>query len=121
MRPPEGKPAWIQYEFKAPTEVSSTEVYFVDDERFCRLPESWRILYRDGDTWKPVEVQGTYPVAKDQFNRVSFEPVKTTAVRLEVEPQGILYEAGAAGPPWATRIDENVVWREFGVIEWRVK
>jgi len=121
MRPPVGKPAWIQYDFKAPTEVSSSRVYFVDDERFCRLPVSWRVLYRDGNAWKPVENAGPYAVAKDAFNEVSFKPVKTTAVRIEVEPQTILYKAGAAGPPWAVVIREDVNWREFGIIEWRVK
>ncbi len=121
MRPPQGRPAWVQYDFKAPTEVSSSRVYFVDDQRFCRLPASWRVLYRDGNTWKPVEVDEPYAVAKDRFNQVTFKPVTTTAVRLEVEPQGILYKGGQAGPPAAVRIDKDIVWREFGIIEWRVK
>jgi len=51
---------------------------------------------------------------------VTFEPVKTKAVRLEVEPQSILYKARTVGPPAALTIDKDTVWREFGVIEWRV-
>jgi hypothetical protein len=50
-----------------------------------------------------------------------FQPVTTTAVRIEVEPQNILYEAGMIGPPAAMFIDEDVTWREFGIIEWRIK
>ncbi len=121
MRPPEGKPAWIEYEFKRPTLVSSSETYFVDDSRFCRLPGSWRILYKDGDEWKPVANKGPYAVGRDRFNAVAFDPVRTTAVRLEVEPQNILYKAGAAGPPAALRINKDTIWREFGIIEWRIK
>ena len=121
MRPPGDKPAWIEYDFKAPTQVSSSKVYFADDRRFCRLPASWRILYRDGDTWKPVANTEPFTVDKDRFNQATFKPVMTTAVRLEVEPQNILYRAGAAGPPAAMRISKDTIWREFGIIEWRVK
>jgi len=121
MTPPEGKPAWVEYEFEALNQVSSTEVYFVDDRRFCRLPQSWRILYKDGDRWSPVENLEPYRVEKDKFNVVTFTPVKTTALRLEVEPQNVPYRAGQFGPPAAMPIEEDIVWREVGIIEWRVK
>jgi len=121
MRPPEGEQAWIEYRFKSATEVSSARVFFADDERFCRLPTSWRIVYQEGNTWKPVSTQDPYTVDMDQFNTVTFDPVKTTAIRIEVEPQSILYKAGAAGPPAAMTIRQDTNWREFGIIEWRVK
>jgi uncharacterized protein len=121
MRPPEGKPAWIEYAFKVPVRISSSSVYFVDDRRFCRLPASWRIVYKDGDVWKPVANQAPYAADRDRFNEIAFQPVTTTAVRIEVEPQSILYKGGAAGPPAAMRISKDTIWREFGIIEWRVK
>ena len=121
MRPPEGKPAWIEYEFKAPTRISSSKVYFADDRRFCRMPSSWRIMYKDGDAWKPVANTEHYAVEKDAFNQVTYKQVTTTAVRIEVEPQSVLYKGGAAGPPAAMRIDKDKIWREFGIIEWQVK
>jgi hypothetical protein len=62
-----------------------------------------------------------FTVDKDRFNQATFKPVMTTAVRLEVEPQNILYKAGAAGPPAAMRISKDTIWRELGIIEWRVK
>ncbi len=120
MRPPAGQPAWIEYRFKAPATVASTEVYWVDDSRFCRLPASWRILYRSGARWKPVNARGTYGVGRDAFNRVAFDPVETTAVRLEIEPQKVHYAAGQIGPPDAMFLDRDVDWREAGVIEWRI-
>jgi len=121
MKPPEGKPAWIEYEFKEATRVSSIDVYWVDDRRFCRLPASWRVLYEDGGQWKPVAARDAYGVEKDVFNRVTFDPVKTRGIRLEVEPQKILYRPGQGGPPDAMPIKKEIAWRECGVIEWRVK
>jgi hypothetical protein len=121
MRPPVQKPAWIEYAFKTPTEISSSEAYFVDDRRFCRLPAAWRVVYKDGNIWKPVANKEPYTVDKDKFNAVTFVPVKTTSVRIEVEPQSILYKGGAAGPPAAMPIKDDTIWREFGIIEWRVK
>jgi hypothetical protein len=121
MKPPAGQPAWVEYEFKSPTVISSSEVYWVDDRRFCRLPEAWKILVDDGGSWKRVVIHGAYGVEKDRFNRVTFDPVKARAVRIEVEPQEIPYQAGRGGPPDAMPIKEDVVWREFGIIEWRVK
>ena len=96
---PRANPPGFEYDFKAPIEVSSSQAYFVDDTRFCRLPASWRVLYKAGGAWKPVENNEPYTVEKDKFNQVTFKPVKTTAVRIEVEPQSILYKRGAAGPP----------------------
>jgi hypothetical protein len=44
-------------------------------------------LYKDGDTWKPVENLEPYGVAKDRYNKVTFKPVTTSGVRLEVTMQ----------------------------------
>jgi hypothetical protein len=51
------------------------------------VPASWRILYQDGDEWKPVEASGPYGVARDAFNTVTFKPVTTSALRIEVVMQ----------------------------------
>lgn len=120
MRPQPGQAAWIQYDFKEPVEISSAKVYFVDDKRFCRLPKSWRILYKKGNRWITVENQNPYSVKKDRFNAMTFKPVKMFSVRIEVEPQTILYKAGSIGPPGALFIDKDIQWREFGIIEWQV-
>ena len=121
MRPEVGTPGWVEYEFLRPTRITSAQVYWVDDRRFCRLPASWRIVYRQGDAWVPVAPRAPYTVHKDRFDQVEFEPVTTTAVRLEVEPQTIHYDKGAIGPPAAMFLDAPIAWREFGLIEWRVR
>ena len=54
---------------------------------------------KDGDGWKPVDNASPAGVADDTFNRVTFTPVTTTAVRLAVR-----LRAGASA----------------GILEWRV-
>ena len=51
-----------------------------------RLPRAakLRLLYKDGEQWKPVEAAGNYGVDRDRFNRVDFPPVTTRGLRLEV-------------------------------------
>lgn len=84
-----GTTEWVQYEFKEVRKVSSVEVYWFDDTGVghCRVPESWHVEYREGDAWKPVENSSGYGVTKDAFNKTSFEPVKTDALRLVVKLQ----------------------------------
>jgi hypothetical protein len=120
LRPASGSPASIEYTLKAPTRISSASVYWFDDRRFCRLPVSWRVLYRDGDGWRPVAAHDTYGVAKDAFNRVRFDPVTTPALRLEIEPSTMSYKAGDIGPPDAMFIRDDIEWRECGLLEWRI-
>lgn len=121
MRPAVGSPAWIEYQFSTPTRISKTEAYWVDDRRFCRLPESWRILYKSGEEWEPVVARGGYGVKRDTFNPVEFDPVTTTAVRIEVEPKTVHYKTGEIGPPAAMFLTAPVDWREFGLVEWRIR
>ena len=82
-----GSKEWVQYELKQPTKVSGVAVYWFDDSGIggCRVPESWRLLYRDGKTWKPVEASGEGGVSKDKYNRLKFKPVTTVALRLEIQ------------------------------------
>ena len=82
-----GEQEWVQYDFDAATEISSAEVYWVETsgQTTCKPPKSWHLEYRDGDRWAPVLAHGPYEVAVDQFDRVAFEPIKTTALRLVVQ------------------------------------
>lgn len=87
--PKRGTTEWVEYTFEKPAMVSEAEVYWYDDTGTgqVRPPKAWRILYKDGDEWKPVETSDTYGVEKDRYNRVTFKPVTTTALRLEVTLQ----------------------------------
>jgi DUF1680 family protein len=87
--PKKGSEEWIQYDFAKPATVSEVQVYWFDDKGHgeVRVPARWRILYRDGMEWKPVEAEGAYGVDLDRYNAVKFKPVKTDALRLELAEQ----------------------------------
>jgi len=78
---------YVQYDFDQEYTVSQSSVYWYDDGPFggCRIPASWKILYLDGKQWKPVKPLTAYPISKDTYNKVSFEPIKTKALRLLVQ------------------------------------
>jgi len=84
-----GNAEWLQYDFDRPTKVEAVEVYWFDDSGRggCRVPESWRLLYRDGEQWKPVETQDSLGVEKDRYNVVRVAPVTTAGLRIELQLQ----------------------------------
>jgi len=100
--PEKGKTEWMQYSFPKTSTVSKVQVYWFDDASRggVRVPASWRILYKDGQAWKPVETVGPAGVAKDKYNALAFKPVTTSGLRLEVTMQ----------PSWST-----------GVQKWKVE
>ena len=100
--PRKGTTEWIEYAFEKPTAVSEVQVYWFDDtgRGEVRVPASWRLLYKDGDGWKPVAAAGPYGIERNRFNAVRFDPVTTSGLRLEVTAQ----------PQWS-----------IGVQEWKVK
>jgi len=101
--PTKGTMEWVEYAFQKPETVSETEVYWFDDtgRGECRVPKAWQVLYKDGQEWKPVENEGPYSVEKDKYNKVTFKPVTTSGLRLEVTFQ----------PEWSAGIQEWKVVR----------
>jgi hypothetical protein len=84
-----GSAEWVQYDFGKPRKVAAVAVYWFDDTGLgsCRVPASWRVLYKEGDEWKQAEDPSECGVKPDTYNRVTFKPVQTTALRLEVQLQ----------------------------------
>jgi hypothetical protein len=83
-----GTREWVQYDFPKPEKVWSTEVYWAVQNGQpvpCELPKSWRVLYRSGGKWLPVEANSPYPILPNRFNRVAFAPVTTSSLRIEVQ------------------------------------
>jgi len=87
--PIKGTTEWVEYTFTKPARVSEVEVYWFDDtgRGEVRVPQSWHLLYNNGNAWAPVETSDAYGVAKDRYNKVAFKPVTTTGLRLEVTMQ----------------------------------
>jgi DUF1680 family protein len=100
--PRRGTSEWVEYAFEKPSVISRIDIYWFDDtgRGGVRVPASWRVLYKDGGAWKPLDTRDEYGVAKDRFNTITFAPITTTGLRLELTMQ-----AGFSA----------------GVQEWRVK
>jgi hypothetical protein len=90
--------SWVQYDWTDPVNINKVEIYWaVDRPRPGELPgsyvyritapESYRILYWNGSDIVPVSQPQGLGVALDTFNLTTFEPVKTSKLRLEVVPQ----------------------------------
>lgn len=101
--PKNGSTEWVAYEFPQARKVSSAEVYWFDDAPWggCRVPRSWSLYYKDNaGQWQPVANPGEYTVRKGDANMVTFDPVTTTAMKLEV----VLPEKNSAGVfEWTVR------------------
>jgi len=85
-----GTAEWLQYDFEKPRRVSGVDVYWFDDGRLggrCRVPASWKLLHRDGEQWREVANPTGYGTRGDQVNRIWFDAVETTGLRLEVQLQ----------------------------------
>jgi hypothetical protein len=84
-----GTKEWVQLAFPQPKSVSEVEVYWFDDTGHgeCRLPASWRLLYRDGDAWKETGKSSAPPATADKWNTLSFPAVETAALRIEAQLQ----------------------------------
>jgi hypothetical protein len=80
---------WAQYDFDKPRRISGVEVYWFDDapNGGCRAPRSWTLLYKNGDAWKPVDGASEFGAKLNVYNRVTFNPVETTALRMEAQLQ----------------------------------
>jgi DUF1680 family protein len=78
---------WLQYDFKQAETVSSSTVYWFDDGPWggCRVPDSWKLYYKDASgNWTEVQHPTGYGTVKGAANIVNFDPVKTTAMKLEI-------------------------------------
>ena len=104
--PRKGGLEWLQADFDSPRTVAKVRVYWCDDasrhdhtptgpfksstmQDKCHVPKAWRLFYRtssngtDGE-WKRVETQDSPTVKVNQYNTLTFSPVTTTALRVEV-------------------------------------
>lgn len=84
-----GTKEWVEFDFPAMEEISQMEIYWFDDTGVgeCRVPESWRVYYKDGDKWTSVYSTDKYSVDRDRFNKIIFETVRTPAIKVEIQSQ----------------------------------
>ena len=86
--PHKGTSEWITYDFAQPALVRSVRVSWFDDAGSgeCRLPVSWRVVYRDAENkWQPVVNASDYTIRKGDPVKVTFDAVTTKSLRLEMQ------------------------------------
>lgn len=89
--------AQVQYTWNEEVTINQSDVYFLNflsnGEDGTYLPEAVSYEYLDSEgVWQSVVVTGETEIAADQYNVCTFEPVKTTALRMTMQKQ-----ADAAG------------------------
>lgn len=84
-----GSAEWVEQNFSKPRKVSAVEVYWFDDTGAgsCRVPQSWRLLWRRDGNWVPVEGASSYGTKPNTYNRAEFTPVEASGLRIEAQLQ----------------------------------
>ncbi|MCO5949628.1 glycoside hydrolase family 127 protein [Mucilaginibacter flavidus] len=84
--PKQNSTEYVQYDFDKSHTVSESQVYWYDDKPFggCAIPKAYKLYYKKGEEWIPVKETTPYTIAKDAYNTLTFEPVETTALKMEV-------------------------------------
>lgn len=119
---------WVQYDWTEPVSINKVDLYWAAERprpgalpgssslHEIQPPQSYRILYWNGHDFVPVNQPEGLGVLADQFNATTFEPVKTSKLRIEValqkeHPVGVLewrvYNFGSA-PSLPPVIDAGV-------------
>jgi DUF1680 family protein len=83
------KMEWVELTFAKPSTTSTSDIYWFDDtgRGGVRVPASWRLLYKSGDQWLPVQNTAGYGTERNAWNAVAFTPVTTAALRIELSMQ----------------------------------
>jgi chitodextrinase len=83
--------AWLRYTWSSPISITSTDVYWYDDNGGTRVPTAttYAVEYsNDGTTWTPVTLTGGSSYAgglvKNQYNHFDFAPIKASQLRIRI-------------------------------------
>ncbi|WP_211267087.1 hypothetical protein [Nonomuraea candida] len=74
---------WAELTWASAQTLRSAQVYFFDDGGGVRVPASWRLQRWTGSAY--ADLPGTYPVAADAYNTVTFAQVSTTRLRVVLQ------------------------------------
>lgn len=94
---------WVSYTWEAPVILESTDIYYFTDFGGHLMPESATLEYLNADgEWVAIEAE--VGVTEDQYNTVELGNIKTTALRLTMDPQDVISDP----------------CNGVGIIEWKV-
>ena len=76
---------WVQYDWAAPVCTRKIDVFWWADGGGIDVPKAYRVLYWDGKGFVPVRNPSGLGGAKDKFNTTTFDEVRTSKLRLEID------------------------------------
>lgn len=76
---------WVQYEWAQPVSTKEIALFWWDYNKNVRLPEAYRIQYWNGSSFVPVQNLSGLGKQTNQLNSTSFDEVRTTKLRLELD------------------------------------
>lgn len=79
-----GTSQWVQYDWDQNHTISSSHVYWFDDDLGIDLPASCNIQYWSGNAWRDVSNPVGLGVLGNQYNITNFTPVTTNKIRLYI-------------------------------------
>ncbi|WP_328476344.1 polymer-forming cytoskeletal protein [Actinoplanes sp. NBC_00393] len=77
---------WAELTWPSAVTLNRAQVYLFDDNGGVRAPASWKLQYWTGSAY--ADVPGTYPVAVNAYNTVTFTQVSTTRLRVVLQSSG---------------------------------
>ncbi len=76
---------WVQYEWAQPVSTKEVAIFWSDFNKNIRLPEAYKIQYWNGSAYVPVQNASGLGKESNQLNTTSFDEIKTTRIRLELD------------------------------------
>lgn len=83
--PNQNQKEFISYTFDKPYTISKSKIFWFSDGGGCKAPKSWKLFYDKGGEWVEVDAKNEYGVQLDIINTTDFEPVTTSAVKVEID------------------------------------
>lgn len=79
-----GSTQWVQYDFTQNYTISSSSIYWFDDDGGIDLPASYTIQYWNGTAWVNVASPSGLGTLANQYNITTFTPVSTNKIRVNI-------------------------------------
>ncbi len=82
-------PAWVMYTWDDEVILTGQDAYYFKDNGGNFAPASVKIEYKDGNDWKEFEGVEGLGTELNQYNKTTFNPVQTSAIRMTMNPAAL--------------------------------
>lgn len=79
-----GTTQWLEYDFADNYTISSSDVYWFDDNQGIDLPASCSMQYWNGTSWVNISDAKGLGVEGNKYNTTTFSPITTNKIRLNM-------------------------------------